>query len=107
MVVTTVLELLAGLVSVVPVGVVMVATLVIEPDGPAVPVTTSVRLPPAGRVAIEIPLCRPATVGLMGHDVPAVAPEQLTELAVKLAVAGSMIVALLAALGPLLVITSW
>ena len=103
MVVTAVPELLAGLVSVVPDGVVTLATLRIEPDAPAVPLTTKVRLPPAGKVVIVKPLCRPATVGLAGQAVPPLAPTQVTVVAVKLATAGSTTMAPLAPLGPLLV----
>ena len=93
--------------SVTPVGGVTVATFVIVPLAPAVPITVKVTLPPLGKVGIvSVPACNAATVGLDGQVAPPVAVPQLTLLAVKLATLGSLTVALFAALGPALLTTN-
>jgi hypothetical protein len=106
MVVTAVLVLLPGVGSVVPDGGVTVATLVMVPLVPAVPVKVKVTLPPLGRVGIaNVPACKAAKVELTGQAAPPVAEPQVTPVAVKLATAGSLTVALLAAEGPLFLTT--
>jgi hypothetical protein len=105
-VVLAVLVLFPGVGSVVPGGVDTVATLVIVPLVPAVPVRVKVTLPPLGRVGIaSVPACKAASVELAGQAAPPVAEPQVTSLAVKLATAGSLTVAPLAPEGPLLVTT--
>ena len=105
-VVVAVLVLLPGVGSVVPGGGVTVATLVIVPLTPAVPVRVRVTLPPLGRVGmVSVPACKAAMVGLAGQAAPPVADEQTKPVAAKLATAGSLMVALLAGEGPLLVTT--
>jgi hypothetical protein len=104
--VITVLVLLPKLGSVTPVGGVTIAVLVIVAALPAVPVRVKVTLPPLGSVGIaSVPACKAATVELTGQAAPPVAVPQVSVLAVKLATAGSLTVAPLAAEGPLLVTT--
>jgi hypothetical protein len=106
MVVIAVLVLFPGVGSVIPGGVDTVATLVIVPLVPAVPVRVKVTLPPLGRVGIaKVPDCKAAKVELTGQAAPPVGEPQVTPVAVKLATAGSPTVAPLAADGPLLVTT--
>ena len=106
MVVTLVLVLLFGVGSVTVGGGVTVAMFVIVPLVPAVPVRVKVTLPPLGRVGIaNVPACKAAKVELTGQAAPPVGEPQVTVLAVKLATTGSLMVAPLAAEGPLLVTT--
>jgi hypothetical protein len=106
MVVVAVLVLLFGVGSVVPGGVDTVATLVIVPLVPAVPVRVKVTLPPLGNVGIaSVPACKAATVGLAGQTAPPEADAHTRPVAVKLATNASPTVAPLAADGPLLVTT--
>jgi hypothetical protein len=100
------LVLLFRLESVTPDGVVTVAVLVIVPLVPAVPVSVKVTLLPLGKIGIvSVPACKADNAGLTGHDAPPVSEPQVTVPAVKLATAGSLIVALLAPDRPLLVTT--
>jgi hypothetical protein len=65
-----------------------------------------VTLPPLGNVGIaKVPACKADKVELTGQAAPPVGEPQVTPLAVKLATAGSLTVAPLAAEGPLLVTT--
>ena len=106
-VVVAVLVLFPGVGSVRPDGGVTVATLVIVPLVPAVPVTVKVTLPPLGKVGMaNVPACSDATVGEAGHTAPPVTLPQLTLDTVKLATAGSLTVVPLAALGPALLTTN-
>jgi hypothetical protein len=106
MVVVVVLVLLFGVGSVTVGGGDTVAMLVMEPLVPAVPVRVKVTLPPLGRVGMaKVPACKAAKVELAGQAAPPVGEPQVTPLAVKLATAGSLTVAPLAAEGPLLVTT--
>ena len=105
-VVTAVLVLFPGVGSVNPAGVETVTMLVMVPLVPAVPVRVKVTLPPLGRVGIaKVPACKADTVELTGQAAPPVGEPQVTVLAVKLATTGSLMVAPLAAKGPLLVTT--
>ena len=105
-VVIAVLVLLLGVGSVVPGGGKTVATLVIVPFVPAVPVKVKVTLPPLGNVGMaSVPAWSADKVELAGQAAPPVAVPQVTVAAVKLATAGSLMVALLAGEGPLLVTT--
>jgi hypothetical protein len=106
MVVLAVLVLLPGVGSVNPAGVDTVTTLVMLPLVPAVPVRVKVTLPPTGKVGMaSVPACKATTVELTGQAAPPVGEPQVRVLAVKLATAGSLMVAPLAAKGPLLVTT--
>jgi hypothetical protein len=104
--VITVLVLLPELGSVTPGGTATIAVLVIVAALPPVPVNVKVTLPPLGNVGIvKVPACKADKVELAGQAAPPVAEPQVTSLAVKLATAGSLMVAPLAAEGPLLVTT--
>ena len=106
MLVTAVLVLLLGVGSVVPDGTVTVATFEMLVPVPAVPVRVKVTLPPLGRVGMaNVPAWSADKVELAGHAAPPVALPQVTPVAVKFATAGSLMVALLAADGPLFVTT--
>src|SRR5450631_4045738 len=105
MVVLAVLLLLPAVLSLVPAGAAMVATLAIAPLTPAVPVTVKVTLPVLGRVGITIPApCISATVVAAGagQAAPLIAVPQVTLVTARLATAGSVKMALLAADGPVL-----
>ena len=105
-VVTAVLLLLLGIGSIIPTGGVTIAVLVMVAAFPAVPVRVKVTLPPLGKVGIaNVPACKADTVELTGQAAPPVAVPQVRVLAVKLATTGSLMVAPLAAEGPLLVTT--
>src|SRR6185295_10126866 len=109
MVVLAVLLLLPPVLSLVPAGAAMVATLAMEPLTPAVPETVKVTLPVLGNVGMTIPApCISATVVLpaSGHAAPLSGVPQVTLVTVRLATAGSVKMALLAADGPLLVTTT-
>src|SRR5512141_2259079 len=109
MVVFAVLLLLPGTPSLIPEGGATVATLAIAPLTPAVPARVKVTLPPLGSVGMTMPLpCSSASVvfGPVGQAAPPVGPPHVTVVALKLATAGSVTTALLAAAGPLLVTTS-
>ena len=101
--VVVVLVLLLGVGSVVFGGGVTVTTLVMLEPLPAVPVRVKVTLPPLGKVGMaSVPACKAETVGLTGQIAPPVAV-QVSPVPVKLATAGSLTVAPLAAEGPLFV----
>jgi hypothetical protein len=105
-VVVTLLVLLVGDWSGIPLGGVTVATLVIEAPVPAVPVTVNVMLPPLGRVGMaNVPPCKAVTLGLAGQTAPPVALPQVTDAAVKFATLGSLTVALFNVIVLLLVTT--
>src|SRR6185436_2808845 len=109
MVVLAVLLLLPPVLSLVPAGAAMVATLAIEPLTPAVPETVKVTLPVFGQVGMTMPVpCINATVVLAasGQAAPLSGVPQVTLVTVRLATAGSVKTALLADDGPLLVTTT-
>ena len=92
----------------VPEGGAMVAVLAMLPEAPAVPVTVKVTEPPEGKVGMMMPVpCSKATVvlGVVGQTAPPVVVVQLTAVTVRLATAGSVKMALLAAEGPALLTT--
>jgi hypothetical protein len=106
MVVMAVLILLPNTKSIVPDGGETLAVLMMLPLVLAVPVKVNVTLPPLGNVGIaKVPACKADKVELAGQAAPPVGEPQVTPLAVKLATAGSLTVAPLAAEGPLLVTT--
>ena len=102
--------LLPGAGSVTPAGAAIVATLVRVPVAPPATVafTVNVTLPDAGNVGTTMPLpCISATVvlGGVGHAAPAEALPQVTPVAVRLAMAGSLKIAAFAPEGPALLTT--
>src|SRR4051794_18370245 len=98
-VVLAVLVLLPGTGSVAPAGGATIATLVMVPLIPAVPVTVSVPLPPLGSVGITSPACSCVIVGDAGHKAPPLSAPQVTVLALRFATAASVTTAPFAAAG--------
>ena len=100
--------LFAGVGSVTPAGVATLATLLMLPVAPAVPVTLKLTLPPLGSVGIVMPApCMAAIVTLAGaaHAAPPVGAPQLTAVTVRFATAGSVKIAPSAPAGPALATT--
>ena len=105
--VTEVAESLAEFGSNVPLGTATVAVFEIVPvaDASTVPVTVKVTDPLAGSVGMTAETARPATLTLVGHTAPFVAPAQLAETPFNALGTRSLKLAPLAALGPALVTT--
>ena len=98
----------AGVGSVTPAGAATLATLLMLPVAPAVPVTLKVTLPPLGKVGMVMPApCMAARVTLAGagHAAPPVTLPQVTAVTVRLATAGSVKIAPSALAGPPLLTT--